>query len=217
MGMIKRPIEQRFWEKVDRRNPDECWFWKGIPTRNGYGRIRIDDHDIGAHRLSYILNIGKIPDNYCVCHSCDVRLCVNPNHLFLGTVQDNIDDMNKKGHNIFKIGHKFACGERNGRAILTDEDVKFIRMNPEKQIAKSLAVKFHVAESTIHRVTQGVSWADNPTPPVKRRPGQSRLSIEQVKEICAKSENKTITELGKEYGITPAGIRYCIRKYKSLT
>lgn len=97
-----RPIEIRFWEKVDRRSPDECWWWTGSVGSHGYGQLA----DLGTvrttHRLSWELHNGPIPKGegahgICVCHTCDVRTCVNPGHLFLGTQRDNLKDMRDKG------------------------------------------------------------------------------------------------------------------------
>jgi hypothetical protein len=94
-----RPFEQRFWEKVDRRGPDQCWLWTAALTGNGYGVIRLDTHlpRVQAHRASWMLSNGPIPDGLWVLHRCDTPRCVNPAHLFLGTRADNVQDMIAKG------------------------------------------------------------------------------------------------------------------------
>src|SRR5262245_56294238 len=83
-------VKRRFWSKVQKT--ETCWLWTGAKTR-GYGAINIDHHAVLAHRVSYELHIGPIPDGLYVLHRCDVHACVRPDHLFLGTHLDNIQDM----------------------------------------------------------------------------------------------------------------------------
>lgn len=77
-----------------------CWIWMGRVKENGYGILSFKNKVHHAHRFSYEAYIGAVPDGLCVLHKCDVRCCVNPDHLFVGTHQDNMDDMvSKKRHN----------------------------------------------------------------------------------------------------------------------
>jgi hypothetical protein len=96
-----RPIAIRFWEKVDKPGgADACWLWTGTPDVNGYGKLWWFDHTNKgkfAHRISWELHNGPIPDGLFVLHSCDNPPCVNPKHLFLGTQLDNMRDMVAKG------------------------------------------------------------------------------------------------------------------------
>jgi len=78
-----------------------CWIWMGSTTQKGYGDIKYDKKHHRAHRLSYELHNGAIEDGLMVCHSCDTPSCINPEHLFMGTAQDNTDDMVKKGRQNF--------------------------------------------------------------------------------------------------------------------
>ena len=83
----------RFWSKT-RKSPD-CWLWTGSPTSTGYGTLRIGGragYDRAAHRLSALIHFGAFDVNLCVLHHCDVPLCVNPTHLYLGTPADNATD-----------------------------------------------------------------------------------------------------------------------------
>ncbi len=106
-----RPLTDRFWEKVDKRGPDECWEWtagratstlwtKGKPKFD-YGIFHRGSEDeyqaVQAHRMSWELHNGSIPDSLFVCHTCDNPPCVNPGHLFLGTHLDNMRDRKAKG------------------------------------------------------------------------------------------------------------------------
>ena len=87
----------RFEDKFWKGEPFECWLWRGSITK-GYGKFRLDGKIVLAHRIAYLLEYGKYDENLDVCHTCDTPACVNPNHLFLGTHQDNMRDMLAKGH-----------------------------------------------------------------------------------------------------------------------
>ena len=98
-----------FNERVAVGTADQCWEWSGSRFRTGYGRLKIDGKTTSAHRLSWMLHNGPIPDGTCVCHRCDNPPCVNPEHLFLGTKADNNLDRDAKG--------RTARGDRNGARL----------------------------------------------------------------------------------------------------
>lgn len=102
-----------FWKKVNTHNgnPELCWEWLWGRNANGYGVFKFDGKYIATHRVSWMIVNGDIPEGLYVCHSCDNRLCVNPNHLWLGTHQDNMDDMFQKGR--YKGGFKKGNKIRN--------------------------------------------------------------------------------------------------------
>lgn len=120
----KRSLEDRFWEKVNKNGPfiidTPCWEWTGSLTK-GYGYIGINNctKNEYAHRLSWIMAYGEIPDKLHVLHKCDNSKCVNPDHLWIGTNKDNQQDMIRKGrHNPVSFP-----GQSNPSAKLTNEQV----------------------------------------------------------------------------------------------
>lgn len=105
------PIAQRFWPKVDKRGPDDCWLWTGSEHGKGYGGFSYRGRSVPAQRISWLLEHGEPPDNLFVCHTCDVPKCVNPAHLFLGDHQANMADMVAKGRSTYgRVGGLSASG-----------------------------------------------------------------------------------------------------------
>jgi hypothetical protein len=148
---LSASIENRFWAKVDKRGPDECWTWTACVNLTGYGRFG----EGLAHRKSWEINKGTIPKGICVLHSCDNPPCVNPAHLFLGTHLENIADRVAKGRSARHIG------EMNGRAKLTLSQVQFIRAASKTASVKSLARIYGVSNWHIYRIIRGKSWGHN--------------------------------------------------------
>lgn len=156
----------RFWSKVVRGSA--CWEWTGARTRRGYGKFGEGGRSgrtVEAHRMAWRLTHGDIPDGMCVCHRCDNPLCVNPDHLFLGTHLDNMRDMRAKDRG--------ARGERHGSAKLTAHDVWQIKRiyatgcRSEYKLAK----QFGVYPSHIHSIVSGSKWRTKPTAPSVPRLG----------------------------------------------
>lgn len=155
---------ERFWKKVDIENPDDCWEWKAGKFSNGYGQFytggsRKESKKICAHRMSYELTFGKIEKTKLnVCHKCDNRGCVNPNHLFLGTSKDNHRDMIEKGRKV----NADKKGELNGRAKITKEQVDLIRKMYENKegSARSIGERFGISETQTFRIIHRESWSD---------------------------------------------------------
>lgn len=104
----RRPIEDRFFERISPEPNSGCWLWLGQCDRKGYGRIGLGGRhggNTGAHRLSLKIAGVNVPDDLFVCHRCDVPCCVNPDHLFVGTQHDNLVDMVRKGRHVNNSEH----------------------------------------------------------------------------------------------------------------
>ena len=155
-----RPIEERFWPKVDKRGEDECWEWKATKTRGGYGSFGLGSKASGkemAHRVSYRIHYGEIPEGKLVLHSCDNPSCVNPKHLRVGTAFDNTHDAIDRKRFVMP---PVLNGESNHKAKLTKEDVAYIREHWEIK-ASYFAAKHGVHESTIFNILSGRTWRND--------------------------------------------------------
>lgn len=156
------PLEERLWARIDKRSKDECWNWLGGP-KSGYGKIKKPRQKVSspAHRIAYELTYGPIVTGLDVCHKCDNVRCCNPNHLFLGTNQDNMKDMLSKNRSAGQKGTRFqpkVNGSNNGRAKLSAKQVDFIRSYGRSWSTLTLALQFGVSRSTINRILRGSSW-----------------------------------------------------------
>lgn len=151
-----RSTADRFWDKVD--TSGDCWVWTGKIATTGYGRIYDGvSRMLNAHRYSWVLHNGPIAAGLQVCHTCDNRACVNPDHLFLGTQQENMDDMFNKGRN---SEPPRLLGEKHGNAKLTAGDVRTIRrLYANGNVTMNqLAEEFGVGFSNISKIVNRVAW-----------------------------------------------------------
>jgi hypothetical protein len=163
----KEELISRFWLKVDKEHESGCWIWRGNLNKQGYGRFGVNRKIILAHRYSWEITNGEIPDGMYVCHICDVPACVNPSHMFLGTLADNNEDMRRKGRGInppakanrtsFQKG--VTSGENHPRAKLTRSDIEEAKLLREQGWKyKDIAKKYGVATPTLHRAVRGTTW-----------------------------------------------------------
>lgn len=133
-----------------------CWFWMGTVNWKGYGTGSFEGIKFGAHRLSYSVFKGEIPKGLLVCHTCDQRSCVNPDHLWTGTPKQNTDDMMKKGRHIILETER---GEKSRLAKLKDQDVLEIRRLGKLGVkAKEIAPMFGCTVRNIHDILAGSCW-----------------------------------------------------------
>ena len=148
---------ERFLQKVNQGSSDECWEWTAHCIRDGYGRVLWDGKMALAHRVSYTLFVGSIPEDMCVCHHCDNPPCVNPQHLFLGTRKENMQDMAAKG----RAGGCPQPGETNPQAVLKEHQVLLIRKMYATKLwtQKAIASQFNVSFQLISLIVNRKIWS----------------------------------------------------------
>ncbi len=175
MAPKARPIRDRFEAFVERVPFSECWYWTGVQSKYGYGRFSGPSGFSHAHRVSWELSVGPIPEGLVVCHRCNVKLCVNPSHLYLGTQKENVRDAIKDGlwpavHGSTRHPESRCRGDAhwtrkhperlrgvaNNSAKLSDTAV--IDILGRSQSAKEFAAKYGVALGTVYGLWGGKGW-----------------------------------------------------------
>jgi len=148
-----------FYSKIDSREVGQCWNWSSTVIAGGYGVIRRRGKLWGAHRIAWMLFHGTIPKGLCVCHRCDNRRCVNPEHLFLGTRRDNNLDMVSKGRH---SPPPHRMGERHPGSKLTWKAVHEIRArySPRHGMQTALAREYGVTVVQIKNIVTGKHWKE---------------------------------------------------------
>lgn len=143
-------LSERFWSKVDVRGPDECWPWTASCFGDGHGQFGIDYSMAGAHRVAWTLTNGPIPKGEWVLHKCNDPACCNPNHLYLGDHQDNVDDMVRSG---------VQRGERHHNAKLIEAEVlQIYELHAAGVSQQALAIRFGVCNAHINRIVESETW-----------------------------------------------------------
>ncbi len=170
-GPVPKPLDERFWSKVTPEPNTGCWLWTASVNASGYGQVgvggRYGSTEV-AHRVAWTLAKGPVPDGVCVLHRCDNRVCVNPDHLFLGTKADNTHDMLRKGREAGGERHwtRTPGGRervRNGTTKLAEPQVREIRDrlaqgDPQRAIARD----FGVSQTAVSDIRRRKRWARVP-------------------------------------------------------
>lgn len=153
---MRVPIEDRFWQRMDKPTGDDgCWIWQGS-HRGKYGSAFYQGKRMGAHQLSYILTNGPIPDGLEVCHSCDNPLCCNPSHLWIGTHFQNMHDCIQKGR--FNAGKVIGTDQHSCK--LDDTKVREIRVLLDAGVSqRKIARQYHVTQPLVAQIKKRQIWA----------------------------------------------------------
>jgi hypothetical protein len=159
---VRGPLDVRFWAHVIKS--DGCWNWDNPNRHHGYGVINDGGGKIlRANRVSWEIHFGPIADGFFVCHTCDNPACVRPDHLFLGTQTDNMEDCAKKGRVNREIKMR---GESHYAAKLSWASVDEIRASRES--SERLALKFEISIGTIYKIRRGALWDPKLRPTILR-------------------------------------------------
>ena len=181
---------------------DSCRIWDGGVTGSGYGWMwdKENKRYVSPHRFYFEKLVGPIPEGLCVCHKCDNKLCVNPEHLFLGTQKDNMQDCAKKNR-LGPNNHKHPSGEKLSFSKLTNEQVKLIRCEYTAGSGDRLAARYNVSASAIYAVMRGRTWKEDGYTNSARY--GNKFCQEQIDEIRSrfKEEGGSFARLARKYGV----------------
>lgn len=175
MPKWKKTAEERFWEKVYKNGPilkhmdSPCWIWVGSRNGAGYGTFWDGNWYTMAHKFSYLIHYGKAKDGQIICHECDNPPCINPEHLFSGTLKDNTQDMIKKGrlnppigfrHRAYTKPETILMGEKSPASKLTDKEVIEIRERYKAGgiSTRKIAKIYGVTGGTIQAIIKRKTW-----------------------------------------------------------
>lgn len=211
---MRSSAEERFFNLIT-KDESGCWLWKGFRYRNGYGEFYYKGKKL-AHRAAYMMFKGEIPKGMFVLHKCDVRNCVNVEHLWLGTAKDNSQDMAKKERSALgdkngsrKCPERLPTGDDHVNSKLTCSKVKVLwKMWNGGGVSQSgLARKFGVSKATIRQVLTGMTWRhveiDGPKQSIHRERHNQILSDDDVREIRSLwgTQKMTRTEIAEKFGV----------------
>lgn len=201
------PLPDRFWPKVDKRRPDQCWLWTGHTNGAGYGQIFRGNRKELAHRIAWELENGSIPKRRIILHRCDNSACVNPAHLLLGTQRDNMQDRSdKRMDNYTPHFSKLAA----------EDVVKIVDRYKSGDLQSVIAADFNVSGPTVSQIIRGKIWThvtrNLDLPERGRRHSKERkLSDDDIRRIRALyAEGETQKALGDAFGVSKALVQQIV-------
>ena len=216
-GPKSRPIEERFWERIEKIEGG-CWLYGGAQYGNKYGLIGVTTNpvkNITAHRFSYILHKGEIARGQVICHTCDVRNCVNPDHMYAGTHEDNTRDIVERKRNVGRVGVRVVSrvgrlSNTHGRALSKQHRLDLLKEYADgKYTQMELARRYRISQATVSATVRGAKNMGLGLHS-KRRSGnfKRKLKVGSGSEILAlyKAGGVTQKELAAKYGCTQSQI-----------
>lgn len=191
---VTQAIIDHFWSKVDKRGPDECWRWVRGKDGDGYGAFAIRRRLYKSHRTAWFVTNGPIPKGLLVCHKCDNKPCCNPNHLFLGTTQENTADAVSKG-------------------LIPRGDLSFPRMYPERLARGERNGRYTHPEKTCRGEMHPWHKKNNPSHSVGENSPMAILTNEKVARLrIMRNSGSSLKELSNEFGICLSQVRNVINR-----
>lgn len=158
-AIVMRPIDERnrlspearFWQKVRKAGPNACWRWTASRSQNGYGKFLWNGETTTAHRASWEIHYGPVPEGKFIIHACEHKDCVNPAHLYLGSRQDYVDRAKQAG--------RYGAGESHSQVKLTTQQVREIRDLSDIATYEEIAEYYGVSPSQVCRIVRRKAWA----------------------------------------------------------
>jgi hypothetical protein len=150
----RNDLPETFWSKVAVGEPQQCWMWKGSVAGDNYGVYWFRKKHVGAHRVAWIHTFGEIPKHLQICHACDVPLCCNPRHMWLGTVAENARDRDAKGRS------NNVTGERNPCAKVNADQVRAMRLRyaSGNVTCRQLGKEYGLKPGSVHDIVARKNW-----------------------------------------------------------
>lgn len=215
-GPTPKSAEERFWARVHKT--DGCWYWGGVHFGNKYGLLMVDGKNKTSHRFSYEIHKGEIPVGGIICHTCDVRNCVNPEHLYCGTHEDNTRDIIERKRFGNAIGHRPRARpglNPKNRALsekMRKEMIEEYRSG--KYTQAQLAYRYRITQATVSSNIR--NWPNRKPDGGKVREGHFRRKVavdvyDQIRQRYATGE-VTQKELAAEYGLDQTYISSIIKR-----